>query len=181
LPNIRTPKEKWYELTDNSLIIDARPTSISEAGNPSFIGRRLQHSNAEMTIAVKLEDSKEMEAGLVAFQNEKFYYKLVILQSSGKYFLSVSSSLNELLKIELEGFKAGNQVFFKMIALGNEFKCEYSLDNVKWLPCGETLDGKILSTKIAGGFVGAYFGLYAFADSSAKATFDWATYKKIVK
>ena len=68
-----------------------------------------------------------------------------------------------------------------MISLGSEFKCEYSLDNVSWMPFGETLDGKVLSTKIAGGFVGAYFGLYAFADSSAKATFDWATYRKIVK
>ena len=58
---------------------------------------------------------------------------------------------------------------------------EYSLDNVNWTPCGETLDGKLLSTKAAGGFVGAYLGLYAYADTSAKATFDWATYKKIVK
>ena len=89
--------------------------------------------------------------------------------------------MNELIRIELGELIAGNQVFLKMNALGNEFKCEYSLDNSNWLPCGETLDGKILSTKIAGGFVGAYFGLYAYADSSAKATFDWATYKKIEK
>jgi len=40
------------------------------------------------------------------------------------------------------------------------------------------LDGKMLSTKVAGGFVGAYFGLYAFAKSPAVATFDWAEHLK---
>lgn len=178
---IRTPLEKWYELSGNSLVINARQTRISEVGNPSFIGRRLQHANAEFTASVKLEESKEMEAGLVAFQNEKFFYKIVLLQSSGKHYLTISSAMDELINIELQEFNAGNEIFLKIISLGNEFKCEYSLDNVEWLPCGEILDGKILSTKIAGGFVGAYFGLFAYSDSSAKATFDWATYKKIVK
>jgi alpha-N-arabinofuranosidase len=134
-----------------------------------------------MTTALMLEDSKDLEAGLVVFQNEKFYYKLVVIEASGKYYLSVSSGLDEILKKELVQYKAGSPVYLKMISLGSEFKCEYSLDNVSWMPFGETLDGKVLSTKTAGGFVGAYFGLYAFADSSAKATFDWATYRKIVK
>ena len=110
---IRTPKEKWYELRDNSLIIEARPFSISEVGNPSFIGRRLQHFNAEMTTALMLEDSKDMEAGLVVFQNEKFYYKLVVIESSGKYYLSVSSGSAEILKKELVQYKARKSCVFE--------------------------------------------------------------------
>jgi len=39
----------------------------------------------------------------------------------------------------------------------------------------------MLSTKVAGGFVGAYFGLYAFSNSPAVAKFDWAEHKRIEK
>ena len=175
---IRTPQTKWYELKNNSLILEARPVSISDVGNPSFVGRRLQHINAEMTTAVKLENGKEMEAGLVAFQNEKFFYKLVVLHASGKYYLVLSSASGEIEKTELAGYKAGKKIYMRMLALGNEFKCGYSLNNKTWVSFGETLDGKHLSTKVAGGFVGAYFGLYAFSEIQGKAYFDWATYKK---
>jgi len=178
---IRTPQEKWYELKDNALHIQARPVSISEVGNSSFIGRRLQFANCEFTASMKLEKGKEMEAGIVAFQNEKFYYKLVIQQIGDKNFLAISAATDEMEKTELNGYKQGKQVYLRMKVLGADFECEYSLDNKAWTPFGKTLDGKLLSTKVSSGFVGAYFGLYAFAKSPAVATFDWAIYQKINK
>jgi len=178
---IRTPKEKWYELKDNSLKIQARPISISEVGNPSFIGRRLQFASSEFTASMKLEKGKEMEAGIVAFQNEKFYYKLTIQQIAGKSFLIVASATKEFEKIELKGYKPGRQVCLRMKALEADFACEYSLNNKTWTQIGSVLDGKHLSTKVSGGYVGAYFGLYAFAKTPAVASFDWATYQKPTK
>ena len=176
---IRTPQEKWYQLKDKNLVIDAQPISISEGENPSFIGRRLQFMNSEFCAAVSLENGKEMEAGLVAFQNEKYFYKLVILMDSEKYYLSLSSASGEILKTELIAYKVGKMINLRMLALADQFKCEYSLDNKTWTPFGNILDGKILSTHVSGGFVGAYFGLFAYAKTPAKATFDWATYKLI--
>ncbi len=176
---IRTPQEKWYELKDNSLMIKARPISISEVGNPSFIGRRLQFANSEFTASLKLEKGKEMEAGIVAFQNEKFYYKLVIQQVSGQYFLSVSSAKEDFIKTELQNFKVGKLVFLRMNILQDKFNCEYSLNNKTWKAIGSDLDGKQLSTKVSGGYIGAYFGLYAYAKLPATAIFDWTTYKKL--
>ncbi len=38
---IRTPAEKWYELKDKSLLITARPVSLTETGNQSFNGGRV--------------------------------------------------------------------------------------------------------------------------------------------
>jgi len=176
---IRTPQQKWYALKDNSLLIQARPIRISEVGNPSFIGRRLQFANSEFTTSLQLEKGKEMEAGIVAFQNENFYYKLVIQQIEGKNFLILSSASNEFEKVELKGYSPGHQVYLRMKALGAEFICEYSMDNKSWTQFGKTLDGKHLSTAISGGFIGAYFGLYAYANTPAIATFDWATHKKL--
>jgi xylan 1,4-beta-xylosidase len=178
---IRTPQEKWYELKENSLIIQARPISISEVGNPSFIGRRLQFANSEFTVSLKLEKGKEMEAGIVAFQNEKFYYKLVIQQIEGKNFLTLASPTKEFSKVELKNYTSGKQVYLRMKGLEADFMCEYSLDNKTWTQFGTTLDGKYLSTTVSGGYIGAYFGLYAFAKTPAIATFDSASNKKISK
>jgi alpha-N-arabinofuranosidase len=176
---IRTPNEKWYELLDKNLVIHAKSVPISEVGNPSFIGRRLQHINAEMSTAIQLESKKEMEAGLIAFQNEKYFYKFVVCNESDRYCISLASATNEIAKVELKGYKVENMIYLKIISLGSEFKCEYSMDNINWSSFGPVLDGKMLSTHVAGGFTGTYLGLYAYAKKPAKALFDWASYKQL--
>ncbi len=176
---IRTPNEKWYDLKDKNLVIQARAVSIAERGNPSFIGRRLQHINAEMSTAVQLEYQKEMEAGLVAFQNEKCFYKFVIINESGKCYVSLSSATTDIKKEELLHYKVENMIYLKIIPSGSEFNCEYSLDNKNWTSFCSGLDGRVLSTHVAGGFTGTYLGLYAYAKKPAKAIFDWASYKQL--
>ncbi len=182
---IRTPKEKWYNINNGSLIINASPISIDEVGNPAFIGRRLQHANAEFSTSVSMQTEKEngrrneMEAGIVAFQNEKFFYKIVVEQQDNKHFIIVSSDKQEFFKTELPSYKAGQKVYLKMQILADKFQCAYSLDEKKWQFVGGELDGRHLSTKVAGGYIGAYFGLYSYAKSPAKAMFDWAEYKEI--
>ncbi len=182
---IRTPQEKWYELKNNALIIDARPVSIDEIGNPSFIGRRLQHAKAEFSASVSLQmdnakrNRREMEAGIVAFQNEEFFFKMVIEQVDNQYFLVVASASKEYSRTELSSFQTGQKVFMKMKMLEDILSCAYSFDDKAWTQVGGDLDGKILSTKVSGGFVGAYLGLYANAKSPAKAIFNWARYKAL--
>ena len=61
------------------------------------------------------------------------------------------------------------------------FTIEYSLNNKTWTQIGSVLDGKYLSTKFSGGYVGAYLGLYAFAKTPAIASFDWQPIKKPTK
>ena len=160
-------------------MIQARPVSISEVGNPSFIGRRLQFAKTHFTAALALKKDKDMEAGIVMFQNEKFYYKMVVQQVADSSFLVVSSATENIYKTPLPKYKPGNDIFLRFKAMESIVFCEYSLNNKTWIPLGLTLDGKILSTKVAGGFVGAYFGLYATAKSPAVATFDWAEHLKV--
>ncbi len=182
---IRTPKEKWYNINNGVLSIKARPTSIDEVGNPSFIGRRLQHAKAEFSTSVSLKmenykrKQKEMEAGIVAFQNEEFYYKMVVQKVNSKYHLIVASANEEFSRTELTAFYPGQKIYLKMQILKDKFICSYSLDETKWLELGGVLDGKHLSTKTAGGYIGAYLGLYAYSKSPAKAMFYWAKYKEI--
>jgi alpha-N-arabinofuranosidase len=49
-----------------------------------------------------------------------------------------------------------------------------------WRPIGAPVDGSVLSTQVAGGFIGAYLGLYASSGgrpSSSTADFDWFEYR----
>ena len=182
---IRTPVEKWYELKDNSLIVQARNVKISGKGNPSFIGRRLQHVNAEMTTTVKLERGKVMEAGLVAFQNEKYFYKFVVKKKRGNYYIVFSSpALNSTAMVpifnQIVQYNPDYYIYLKMKVEGKKLECFYSLNNENWISCGSQ-DATKLSTSLAGGFVGAYLGLYAFSETPATALFDWASYKALDK
>jgi alpha-N-arabinofuranosidase len=48
-----------------------------------------------------------------------------------------------------------------------------------WQPVAEAVDGRILSTSVAGGFVGAYIGMYASSNGQPCANFadfDWFEY-----
>lgn len=178
---IRTPKDRFYELRNNNLILHARPIYIADKVNPSFIGRRQQHANCEMATALKLETGKEMEAGLVAFQNEKNYYKFVIQQAKGNYFLSLSSDSGKILTNILKDYHGGNFVYLQIQAKGKDYSFKYSFNKHNWMPFGNVQDGKYLSTSVAGGFVGTYFGLYSYAQTPASATFDWVTYKALTE
>jgi alpha-N-arabinofuranosidase len=83
------------------------------------------------------------------------------------------------MREELKDFSSDQSVYLKMKAAQADFACEYSLDGKTWSAIGSTLDGKQLSTKVAGGYIGAYLGLYAFSETVATASFDWATYREI--
>ena len=72
---------------------------------------------------------------------------------------------------------AGREVYLRVHVREGEFDCQYSLDNQEWSAIGGAMDGRHLSTKVAGGYVGAYLGLYAFAEAPARATFTWAEYE----
>jgi xylan 1,4-beta-xylosidase len=52
----------------------------------------------------------------------------------------------------------------------------------EWIPLATEVDGRILSTPVAGGFVGAFLAMYASSNglpSENFADFDWFEYKGI--
>ena len=180
---MRTPKEKWMDIKDGCLMMQAQNIKITDKGNPSFIGRRLQHINSEMTIAVKLEKGKNMEAGLVAFQNEEHFFKLMVEVRNDRHYLTFSSplpgsSLEIILNQQLTDFNPDYFFYLRIIVKGKTLEGYYSMDNHNWQPYG-TGDATMLSTAVAGGFTGTLYGLYTYAQSPATAWFDWASYREL--
>ncbi len=174
---IRTPEEKWYNLKGRGLKMNAKPVSLAQDGNPAFIGRRQQHLNAEFTAGLKFDFNSRMESGIVAFQNENFFYMLTVLKTDSKYELRVTNATEEFATVPLS--KRGGIIYLRVTALEDEIQFEYSQNKKIWNPIGPLLDGKHLSTHVAGGFVGTIFGLYAYGLEGETAVFDKVEYREI--
>jgi len=73
----------------------------------------------------------------------------------------------------------GNRFYFKVQADGQSYNFYIATEPEAWQPVAEGVDGRILSTPFAGGFVGTYIGMYASSNgqpSTNMADFDWFEY-----
>jgi xylan 1,4-beta-xylosidase len=173
---IRTPREAWYDLrsTPGWLSLRPRPVALGQRGNPSFIGLRQQHGHAVASAAMAYLPAKAGDrAGLVAFQNDDFYYFLGLALADGTPVIEVErhaklagTPTTTVLAWAALSPAAGGQVFLKIEARGGAYDFSYAYDPARWLALVTQADGTLLSTKVAGGFVGTYLGMYAYTDGT---------------
>ncbi|MFH6997448.1 glycoside hydrolase family 43 protein [Flavobacterium sp. FlaQc-57] len=162
---IRTPSEKWYDLKNGKLLIKPRKESIHTETNFSFIGRKQQHLKFEASTKLEYTPKDTLgTAGLVAFQNEKYY--LLIgkrLNANGKqevYLEKTAKDKSEIVsKKELEDNAVS--LFVKIEGKARFYDFYYkTTEKGVWILLAKDIDGVILSTKEAGGFVGTYLAMY---------------------
>lgn len=173
---LRIPRERWWRLEGGQLILTARPESIGGRTQPSFWGRRQQHINASASTVMRFRPIHVGDrAGMAAVQNDDHFF-----------FLGLERNAEGRDEIVLErragpsdpenGVKvasapvtapAGAPVWLKITARGGAYDFAYALAPGQWRTLKTSEDGSILSTKTAGGFVGALLGVYAY-DGGAK-------------
>jgi len=182
---LRTPLEKWYQLEKGKLRIKLKPETCAGKSNPAFIGHRQQHQNCSALINMNFIPKSEFEkAGIIIFQNENHFYFFCKSIKNGlpvvQLFKSTNSEDMDLLEEKFLSQKEMNKnLILKIKAEGKDYSFYYGFNknNLKLLK--ENVDGTFLSTKVAGGFVGAVFGLYATSlgnMSNSNAYFDWFDY-----
>ena len=167
---LRTPRERWYSLQGGSLVLQPRADSIGGRGNPSFLARRQQHANASASTVVRYSPAHDGDkAGLVALQSDAYWYFLGETRKDGRDFITLDrrAGPNEpqngvtVTAVPLKATRA--PLYLKIVARGGEYDFYYGDTPGRWQPLKLGEDGTLLSTKRAGGFVGAVFGLYAYA------------------
>ena len=194
---IRTVRENWYsmEASPGNLRINLRPEVIWEKYNPSFVGRRQQHAYCYASTALTFNPVSENEsAGIAAFQNSTHFYclcktlrdnKEVVQLVKGKEPVNTGEEENsddhyKLIKeITLDNNETGKKLHLKIEASGREYSFFYSAIEDEWKTVTKGVDGKYLSTEVAGGFVGTILGMYASSNkkpSENYADFDWFEY-----
>jgi xylan 1,4-beta-xylosidase len=166
----RNPREPWWRLKDGALTLTARDQKLGGNGQPSFWGRRQQHLDASASTAMRYVPVKPGDkAGLVALQNDDFYYFLGLALDGGQTVVRLERRAGP--KDPVDGvvvasapitLKPGAPVYLRIDAEGGRYAFAYGQSSGQWTVLKADVDGTLLSTKVAGGFVGTVFGAYAY-------------------
>lgn len=173
---LRTPQRRWWSFSRGALQIRSQRVAFADQGNPSLLARRQQHLNATATTKVTFDPTDGSEAGMVAFQNDEHWYFLAVGRDRGKRVVRLrrraggqDPALGELLASAVLPAGASLPVELRIRARGPSYDFNWSVDGRRWHSLAKGADGTVLSTKRAGGFVGAVFGLYAHDGSKGAA------------
>ncbi len=188
---LRTPHEKWYDLTQKKgyLSIRLRPETCVDSMNPSFLGRRQQHLRCSASAALLFTPKTDNEkAGLLVFQNEKHFYflcksseksepviQLYSSDSSGK----AASGMVLIASTPIGKNKQENEMLLKIEAKDDTYSFSYAYNPGQWTLLKDNIDAKFLSTRVAGGFVGCMYAMYATSqekESNSVAAYNWFEY-----
>ncbi len=178
---LRTPRDEFYSLSERAshLRLRLRPQCLSEQTNPSFVGRRQQHIHFRTQCAVEFTPQSEHEcAGLVLIQNSDFHLRFVITRAKEPVLRLIKRAYGKEEILVEQPVKAA-KLFLKVEAHGQAYSFYFASKPDEWQVVVEEVDGRILSTPVAGGFVGAHIAMYASsngASSTNNADFDWFEY-----
>lgn len=180
---LRTPFEKWYTLrpeNGGTLVMNVRPNRVQDRTNPSLIARRIEHHRFDALCSMTFSPKNEHEeAGLIAMQNNRFNYRLVLERAGKQPVVRLYKTEGGDQTLVAEKPYSGKTVCFAM--KGDKLKCSFFFgpDENNLEPIGGTQDETILSSNKAGGFIGPYVGMYCSSNgepSKNKATFNWFEY-----
>jgi alpha-N-arabinofuranosidase len=164
---LRNPKGDWWRIAGGALQIEPKENAFADRGNPSLLARRQQHLNAIATTKVSFDpQSDSAEAGLIAMQSDEYWYFLAVGREGGKRVIRVrrraggQDSAGGVVLASAPMASTG-AIELQVEAHGASYDFSWSADGRRWHKLLTGADGTILSTKRAGGFVGAVLGVYA--------------------
>jgi alpha-N-arabinofuranosidase len=166
---MRNPRERWHELVGGALTLAARPVGLGDFANPSFLGRRQQHTYATASTSVRFDPKAAGDkAGLAAIQNDEYWFLLSVAHGANGPEVRLErrvgpqdpASGKMIASAPLRVRPAG-PVGLRIRARGGLYDFDYAVQPGRWHSIQESADGTILSTKTAGGFVGTVFGVHA--------------------
>ena len=164
---LRTPKTTWLDLErrEGWLSMKARPLSLSTLVNPSFLARRQQHFRFAASTSFEAPQEDGIAAGMAAFQSEQYWYFLGARRNgTGLQLFLEKSTGGQVKTIATAKVAAAPALKLKISADAANYSFHYDADGEGWKPLKVNDDGRILSTEVAGGFVGAVIGLHARED-----------------
>lgn len=196
---IRANRTDFYKLQNGCLRLFLSEESIDTPyATPSFIARRLQDHQFQAAACMSFQPKGDgLEAGLCMLQNHNFYYLFTVVRKQGKCYLQLKSHRLEgkLVNHDHYGEDAKRvEKILKVLPLpdvldklvlsvacdGNHYRFSYGFHEEPLNPFVHQADMTLLSSQQAGGFVGAYLGMYASANgqkSDGFVDFDWFEYE----
>lgn len=161
---VRVPKQPWADLNVQAgqLAIHPLTEGLDTLRNPSFLARRQQHLAFEASTALEVPAEAGTAAGIAAFQNETHWYFLGVRRNGGQAQLFLEKRSGETVEtLASTLIEPSADLKLKIAGNGGAYSFAYDADGRGWQWLKQNDDGTILSTDVAGGFVGATLGPYA--------------------
>jgi len=185
---LRMPEKKEniaFSLTSRpgALRLFTKAASMRDTKHPAFTGRRIRHKNWIFSSFFEFTPKTENESsGIILLQSEDYQYRFEICVISGKLSLRLVRAAGKSDEIIAQEECDKNLTKMVLAARCEEMALSffYGKDQYSLACFSDHLDARILSTEIAGGFVGAMAGV--FASGNGKSTDNhsdviWAEYK----
>lgn len=163
---IRTPKENWWSLDGGKLRLTPRAERLSGKGNPSYYGRRLQHSKFEASTKLAVPASRGTSAGLAISQDETHSYYFAVQHTEGGLSTFVEVQNGPKPQTLITGLLPAGAKDIELRITGDEtvLSFAYRLPGGDWKDLLPKADSYPISVQAAGGglhFTGALVGLHA--------------------
>lgn len=163
--SLRTADSPFYKLQKNSIQLQALPIGLDELEQPAFLGRRQQHT--QFTASTELDIPVEKtSAGIVALQSETAHYYFGVTTINGTKQLFIEQANQGAPKViqTLTPTDIGKRLTLEIAGNAGKIHFYYYDKTGRKKPVLENADAKILSTEVAGGFVGTLLGIHARAE-----------------
>lgn len=184
---LRNTNDGLYSLKNRKgyLSLPLKGETVSGKGNPAFIGFRQHNLEGYAITSLSFDPQAPNEkAGIIIFQNEKAWYFLCKSVVNHQPVIQLYNTVSkDEFKPELlaeKSLSSNGVLQLKIEARRDRYDFYFSTTKDEWTLLMGNLDGKYLSTKSAGGFVGCMYGLYATSlgePSKNSVQYDWFEYK----
>lgn len=179
---------------DEARLEALRTGRLPKADCAGFVGRRQQHQSYTVRAEMEFSPAKKQAAGLVILQNGYHSLRMEMALRDGKRVIRVirgyqtmeaqitHHTVDEAFKKECLG-EIGwepDTVVLEIKAQGQSHSFTAIDEAGRRQPVAEGVDGGFLGSETAGGFVGAYIGMFATGNGEEAenfAAFDWFHYE----
>ncbi|WP_034785426.1 glycoside hydrolase family 43 protein [Eubacterium xylanophilum] len=177
---VRNPiKENYsYDKKESHLSLKCYTDLLSSYDTPTFVCQRQQAPSFKFQSKLSFDPASDTsKAGIAIFQSQSYNYQLLVSKKGDKSHIQLikveHDNVQTVCEKTLDNFY--ETLTLRLIADQQDLYFSYSCtgsDYSDFVQIGDVQNGRILSTDVAGGFVGTTMGIYAeTGDSSAD---DWA-------
>jgi alpha-N-arabinofuranosidase len=180
---LRNPSASSWSLSARPgfLRLSGTRTSLDLVGSPAWVGRRQQHFRVRVSASLEFRpDAAGQEAGLTIRANENYHYDLAVTRVGSERRVQLRTRVAGATTVVSDSAVPDGTVTLIIDAREDRYDFSIAAPSTAAPRSLGTAPTVPLSSEVAGGFTGVYFGMYAFAgnaDTMPPADFDWFDYQ----
>lgn len=179
---VRNPDPGCWSLTGRKgwLRLRGLAADVSSAAPAALVMRRQTEHVCRFEVLLDFEPQRDgEEAGLTVRMNDEHHYDLALRREAGQRWIVLTKRIGDMTAVPIRHPAETGPVKLAVSADPTTYAFAWARADGAFTAIGS---GRVryLSTEVAGGFTGVYFGLYAAgngAPNQAPADFDYAEYR----